>query len=67
MFGQSLLTFTHPDDHAALKRHMIPTNLESLFGIQPADDFGEPRPRTIEEEEEIDRQLCADKRKFYIR
>lgn len=50
-----------------LKQQLIPTDLESLFDIQPDDDSDEPRPRTQEEEDYIDRKLREDKRNFTVR
>lgn len=67
LYGQNLLTFTHPDDHAFLKRQLIPEDLEKLFDVHPEDDAGELRPRTQEEEELIDKQLANDKRTFTFR
>lgn len=68
LFGQNVINFTHPDDHAFLQRQLIPTDLENLFDI-PADANvnSEPKPRSQEEEDEIDRKLRADKRRFTIR
>lgn len=66
MFGQNLINYTHPDDQEFLKKHLIPTDLKA-FDEQPVDENGEARPRTDEEEEEIDRKLKADKRRFTIR
>ncbi|XP_055914382.1 neuronal PAS domain-containing protein 2-like isoform X2 [Eupeodes corollae] len=67
LYGQNILNITHPDDQAMLRRQLIPTDLENLFDVQPEDENGEPRPRTSEEEEMIDRQLKADTRSFTIR
>lgn len=67
LFGQNIAQITHPDDQAMLKKQLIPTGLENLFDVQPEDESGEPRPRTKEEEEEIDRKLSADKRVFTVR
>lgn len=67
LYGQNILNITHPDDQAMLRRQLIPTDLESLFDVQPEDDSGEPRPRTREEEETIDRKLRADTRSFTVR
>lgn len=50
-----------------LKQKLIPTDLDSLFDIQPEDDSGEPRQRTQAEEEEIDQRLREDRRSFTIR
>ncbi|XP_055384140.1 uncharacterized protein LOC129613868 isoform X2 [Condylostylus longicornis] len=66
LFGQNILHITHPDDHQMLKQQLIPTDLDQLFDIQE-DENGEPRPRTQEEENEIDRRLLADKRNFTVR
>ncbi|XP_037034497.1 neuronal PAS domain-containing protein 2-like isoform X1 [Bradysia coprophila] len=68
LFGQNITNFTHPDDHAFLQRQLIPTDLENLFDI-PADANvnNEPKPRSQEEEDEIDRKLRTDKRRFTIR
>ncbi|XP_055845365.1 neuronal PAS domain-containing protein 2-like isoform X2 [Episyrphus balteatus] len=67
LYGQNIMNITHPDDQAMLRRQLIPTDLESLFDVQPEDENGEPRPRTLEEEEAIDRQLKADTRSFTVR
>lgn len=67
LMGQNLLNFTHPEDQAFLKQLLIPSNLDKLFDSQPEDANGEPRPRTEDEETEIDRQLKEDKRNFTIR
>lgn len=67
LLGQDIISYTHPDDHAFLKRQLIPTDLEKLFDIHPEDEGGEPRIRTQEEEDEIDKKLSADKRLFSIR
>lgn len=67
LLGQSLLNLTHPEDQAFLKRQLIPTDLERLFGPQPEDENGEPRARTAEEEAGIDQKLKEDKRNFTIR
>jgi len=50
-----------------LKRQLIPTDLETLFDIQHDDDGGEPRQRTQQEEDEIDRKLREDRRDFTVR
>ncbi|GAB0092163.1 uncharacterized protein DMENIID0001_071380 [Sergentomyia squamirostris] len=67
LYGQSILNITHPNDHSLLKRQLIPTDLENLFDIQPGDEGVEPRPRSKEEEEEIDERLRKDRRDFTIR
>lgn len=67
MLGQNILTYTHPEDHVFLKQQIVPTNLETLFEVHSGDDADEGRVRTQEEEDEIDRKLKADKRKFTIR
>lgn len=67
MLGQNILTYTHPEDHVFLKQQIVPTNLETLFDVNSGDDADEGRVRTQEEEDEIDRKLKADKRKFTIR
>lgn len=45
----------------------MPQDLNSLFDIQPEDESGEPRTRTAEEEEQIDKRLREDRRTFTIR
>lgn len=67
LYGQNILNVTHPDDHSFLKQQLIPTDLESLFDVQPTMDNGEPRPRSKEEEDLIDQKLREDKRDFTIR
>lgn len=67
LLGQNILNFTHPDDQAFLKQHLIPQNVDKLFDNQLEDENGEPRARTEDEEKEIDRKLKDDKRFFSIR
>ncbi|XP_055706722.1 basic helix-loop-helix ARNT-like protein 1 isoform X2 [Phlebotomus papatasi] len=67
LYGQSILNITHPNDHSLLKRQLVPSDLENLFDIQPGDDNLEPRPRSKEEEDEIDERLRKDRRDFTIR
>ncbi|KAL5277524.1 hypothetical protein ACFFRR_002634 [Megaselia abdita] len=67
LYGQNITQITHPDDHNILKKELMPQDLDTLFDIQPDDDSGEPRPRTAEEEEEIDKRLREDRRTFTIR
>ncbi|KAM7348339.1 germ cell-expressed bHLH-PAS isoform 1-T7 [Cochliomyia hominivorax] len=67
LYGQNILHITHPEDHPMLKEKLIPTDLDNLLDIQPEDESGEPRERTPEEENEIDRRLREDKRSFTIR
>lgn len=62
-----MLNYTHPDDQAFLKQQLIPNNLEKLFDTNPVDENGEPRPRTEDEEADIDRALKQDRRRFTIR
>lgn len=61
------MNYTHPDDQAFLKQQLLPKNGDKLFESQLEDENGEPRARTEEEEEEIDRKLKEDKRFFTIR
>lgn len=67
LYGQNILHITHPEDHQMLKQKLIPTDLDTLFDIQPEDDNGEPRQRTKAEEDEIDRRLREDRRSFTVR
>ncbi|XP_013101243.2 hypoxia-inducible factor 1-alpha [Stomoxys calcitrans] len=67
LYGQNILHITHPEDHQMLKQKLIPTDVDSLFDIQPEDENGEPRQRTQAEEEEIDRRLREDRRSFTVR
>lgn len=60
------MNYAHPDDHEFLKKQLIPTDLKD-FDDQPVDENGEVRPRTEEEEKEIDKKLKEDKRRFTIR
>lgn len=67
-YGQNILTYTHPDDHVFLKQQLVPTDLETLFDVQPVlDSAGEQRPRTKEEEDLIDHKLRQDRRDITIR
>ncbi|XP_055690520.1 basic helix-loop-helix ARNT-like protein 1 isoform X2 [Lutzomyia longipalpis] len=67
LYGQSILNITHPNDHSLLKRQLVPSDLENLFDIQPGDETIEPKPRSREEEAEIDEKLRKDRRDFTIR
>lgn len=67
LYGQNITQITHPDDHNILKKELMPKDLDTLFDIQPDDDSGEPRPRTADEEAEIDKRLREDRRTFTIR
>lgn len=89
MYGQNILNITHPDDQETLRKHLIPTDLQTLFetstssstlptasaasitGLEDNGDCGGSESngnhRTQEEEDEIDRKLSEDKRKFTIR
>uniref|UniRef100_A0A1A9WAP8 Uncharacterized protein n=1 Tax=Glossina brevipalpis TaxID=37001 RepID=A0A1A9WAP8_9MUSC len=67
LYGQNILSVTHPEDQNMLRHKLIPTDLESLFDIHSDDQTDEPRPRTEAEEEEIDRSLREDKRSFTVR
>uniref|UniRef100_A0A1I8NGB4 Uncharacterized protein n=1 Tax=Musca domestica TaxID=7370 RepID=A0A1I8NGB4_MUSDO len=67
LYGQNILHITHPEDHQMLKQKLIPTDLDTLFDIQPEDENGEPRQRTKAEEDEIDRRLREDRRSFTVR
>lgn len=67
-YGQNILTYTHPDDHVFLKQQLVPTDLDTMFDIQPVlDSAGEQRPRTQEEEDLIDQKLRQDRRDITIR
>lgn len=79
------MNITHPDDQETLRKHLIPTDLQTLFetsassstlstastGLDNNGDTGggecNGNHRTQEEEDEIDRKLSEDKRKFTIR
>uniref|UniRef100_A0A1L8DHK9 Putative aryl-hydrocarbon receptor nuclear translocator n=2 Tax=Nyssomyia neivai TaxID=330878 RepID=A0A1L8DHK9_9DIPT len=67
LYGQSILNITHPNDHSLLRRQLVPSDLENLFDIQPGDETMEPKPRSKEEEQEIDDKLRKDRRDFTIR
>lgn len=64
LLGQNILKMIHPDDHAEVKKQFIPSDM-SIFDSQTDD--GVPRHWTDEEEDEIDRKLMADKRRFHVR
>ncbi|XP_037938619.1 aryl hydrocarbon receptor nuclear translocator-like protein 2 [Teleopsis dalmanni] len=66
LYGQNILHITHPEDHAMLKQHLIPNNLDTLFDVQ-TENGSEPQPRTQAEEEYIDTKLREDKRNFTVR
>ncbi|XP_058833541.1 basic helix-loop-helix ARNT-like protein 1 isoform X2 [Topomyia yanbarensis] len=80
LYGQNLFNLIHPDDHNLLKQQLVPSNLVNLFEspattsaapaarpATPADGSEELHRRSQEEEEEIDRKLRQDRRKFSIR
>uniref|UniRef100_A0A1A9ZQE4 Uncharacterized protein n=1 Tax=Glossina pallidipes TaxID=7398 RepID=A0A1A9ZQE4_GLOPL len=67
LYGQNILSITHPEDQNMLRHKLIPTDLETLFDIQSDDETDEPRARTEAEEEDIDRRLREDKRSFTVR
>ncbi|XP_053685326.1 protein trachealess-like isoform X2 [Sabethes cyaneus] len=82
LYGQNLFNLIHPDDINLLKQQLVPSNIVNLFDSSspaastsaartpaaPVVDAGEElHRRTQEEEEEIDRKLRQDRRKFSIR
>ncbi|KAL9878715.1 germ cell-expressed bHLH-PAS isoform 1-T18 [Glossina fuscipes fuscipes] len=67
LYGQNILSITHPEDQNMLRHKLIPTDLETLFDIQSDDEIDERRARTEAEEEDIDRRLREDKRSFTVR
>ncbi|XP_011183338.2 uncharacterized protein LOC105212782 [Zeugodacus cucurbitae] len=67
LYGQNILNITHPEDHSMMKQQLIPSDLDELFDWQVDDDSSEPKSRTPEQEEYIDRRLRSDKRKFTVR
>ncbi|XP_063701121.1 basic helix-loop-helix ARNT-like protein 1 isoform X2 [Culicoides brevitarsis] len=66
LLGQNLKNITHPEDIEVLTKNLVPSNLSQLFETR-LDENGHPAARTPEEEEEIDRKLSQDRRKFVIR
>ncbi|XP_018782574.1 PREDICTED: uncharacterized protein LOC108964952 isoform X2 [Bactrocera latifrons] len=67
LYGQNILNITHPEDHNIMKQQLIPSDLDELFDWQVDDDSNEPKSRSLEQEEYIDRHLRSDKRKFTVR
>ncbi|XP_058458401.1 circadian locomoter output cycles protein kaput-like isoform X2 [Malaya genurostris] len=81
LYGQNLFNLIHPDDHNLLKQQLVPSNLTNLFDspattstapvaphpATPVDGNDELHRRSQEEEDEIDRKLRQDRRKFSIR
>ncbi|XP_053674503.1 uncharacterized protein LOC128724807 [Anopheles nili] len=78
LYGQNLFNLTHPDDHAMLKQQLIPSNLGNVFDAGTAallstsegassNDADTEYQRSHDEEEEIDRKLRQDHRRFTIR
>lgn len=61
------MNITHPDDKAMLRRQLIPNDLENLFDIQSEYQTADPKTRTPEEEEYIERKLRDDRRNFTVR
>lgn len=67
LLGQNILSYTHPEDHALLKQQLIPNNVDKLFEYPVENEDSEPRARTDDEEDEVDRRLKQDRRLFRIR
>lgn len=79
LYGQNLFNLIHPDDHNLLKQQLVPNNLANLFESTSAvpprtaetpegGNSGEDHHnRSQEEEDEIDRKLRQDRRKFSLR
>ncbi|EDV47030.2 uncharacterized protein Dere_GG17873, isoform A [Drosophila erecta] len=68
LYGQSIMQITHPEDQNMLKQQLIPTELENLFDAHgDSDADGEPRQRSKDEEDAIDRKLREDRRSFRVR
>ncbi|XP_050098036.1 endothelial PAS domain-containing protein 1-like isoform X1 [Anopheles aquasalis] len=82
LYGQNLFSITHPDDHALLKQQLIPSNLGNLYDgttggalvtlrsptrLEGGSGSTSHGSNAHDEEEDIDRKLGQDKRRFTIR
>uniref|UniRef100_A0A1A9WWZ6 Methoprene-tolerant n=1 Tax=Glossina brevipalpis TaxID=37001 RepID=A0A1A9WWZ6_9MUSC len=81
LYGQNILQITHPDDHNSLRQHLIPKDIENLFGViqtsyhsqqrQPEQDPLEKvycQNRFNQDNcDHINEKLRADKRCFTVR
>lgn len=81
LYGQNLFNLVHPDDQNLLKQQLVPSNIVNLFdsATMPstssrtstalaADGSSEDQQRRSKaEEDEIDRKLQQDRRKFSLR
>nr|AAX55681.1 putative methoprene-tolerant protein [Aedes aegypti] len=79
LYGQNLFNLIHPDDHNLLKQQLVPNNLVNLFdsavsapstsrtssGTETSAE--EQQRKSQDEEDEIDRKLRQDRRKFTLR
>ncbi|XP_035792518.1 uncharacterized protein LOC118466828 isoform X3 [Anopheles albimanus] len=79
LYGQNLFSITHPDDHALLKQQLIPSNLGNLYDGTTGSLVALRSPTRLDggstshgsnahdDEDDIDRKLGQDKRRFTIR
>uniref|UniRef100_A0A1B0ABZ5 Methoprene-tolerant n=1 Tax=Glossina pallidipes TaxID=7398 RepID=A0A1B0ABZ5_GLOPL len=81
LYGQNILQITHPDDHNSLRQHLIPKDIENLFGIMQTSYHSQQRQPEQDPLEKIycqspfnqgncdriNEKLRADKRCFTVR
>lgn len=67
LYGQSILNYIHPDDHALIRKQLLPNDIDKLLNPHRNDDNEESQPLTQEEEDRIDGTLKEDKRNFTVR
>ncbi|XP_052872443.1 aryl hydrocarbon receptor nuclear translocator homolog [Anopheles cruzii] len=66
LYGQNLFSITHPDDHGLLKQQLVPSNLVGSGG-SAADTESRSARSHDNDDDDIDRRLQQDKRRFSIR